>query len=103
MTRDGDIPTIFNPRRVRAPSVVVTGDEPVRPGVPNGPFNNSSQIHHAESVSSSQPIQQDQNEAQAVPPVITPPGNGPMHRFKACSSSLCSKSARKVCITFFFI
>lgn len=28
MTRDGEISAIFNPRRVRAPSVVVTGDSP---------------------------------------------------------------------------
>lgn len=28
MTRDNEIPAIFNPRRVRAPSVVVTGDSP---------------------------------------------------------------------------
>lgn len=28
MTRDTEIPAIFNPRRVRAPSVVVTGDSP---------------------------------------------------------------------------
>lgn len=28
MTRDGEITAIFNPRRVRAPSVVVTGDSP---------------------------------------------------------------------------
>ncbi|GLV43767.1 uncharacterized protein CBL_06909 [Carabus blaptoides fortunei] len=106
MTRDGDIPTIFNPRRVRAPSVVVTGDEvPVRPGVPNGPFtnNSSSGIHRAESVTGSQPIQPEQPEAQTVPAAVTPPANGPMHRFKTCSSSLCSKSARKiyfgVCVT----
>lgn len=28
MTRDNEIPAIFNPRRVRAPSVVVTNDSP---------------------------------------------------------------------------
>lgn len=139
MTRDGDIPTIFNPRRVRAPSVVVTNDNeqiqqqtngagkfhPVinniskqwifiehfvcvtsskgqttpatgRPGVPNGPFTGSvQQIHHADSVTSSHPSQQDPNEV--LPPTVQTGGtNGPMHRFKACSSSLCSKSARKV-------
>lgn len=29
MTRDNEIPAIYNPRRVRAPSVVVTDDSPV--------------------------------------------------------------------------
>ncbi|KAH8417745.1 hypothetical protein KR222_005286 [Zaprionus bogoriensis] len=37
MTRDGEIPAIFNPKRVRTPSVVVTGDSSS-----NGPFNNNS-------------------------------------------------------------
>ncbi|XP_032596347.1 putative thiamine transporter SLC35F3 isoform X3 [Drosophila grimshawi] len=37
MTRDGEIPAIFNPKRVRAPSVVVTGDSSS-----NGPFNNNN-------------------------------------------------------------
>lgn len=46
MTRDGDIPTIFNPKRVRAPSVVVTSDSD---GRINGPFANIAQIHHADS------------------------------------------------------
>ncbi|XP_052859166.1 uncharacterized protein LOC128266585 isoform X1 [Drosophila gunungcola] len=37
MTRDGEIPAIFNPKRVRTPSVVVTGDSST-----NGPYNNSN-------------------------------------------------------------
>ncbi|KAL7728805.1 hypothetical protein ACLKA6_004158 [Drosophila palustris] len=37
MTRDGEIPAIFNPKRVRTPSVVVTGDSSS-----NGPFNNNN-------------------------------------------------------------
>lgn len=54
MARDGEIPAIFNPKRVRAPSVVVTGDSP------NGPFGGFTtnlshpQIVHSDSVSSSQ-------------------------------------------------
>lgn len=120
MTRDGDIPTIFNPRRVRAPSVVVTNDGeqappppasgqttpggPPRPGVPNGPFSGSvQQIHHADSVTSSHPSQQDPTDGPQVGGAAPGPGGGTMHRFKACSSSLCSKSARKiyfgVCVT----
>ncbi|XP_052890758.1 solute carrier family 35 member F4 [Anopheles moucheti] len=57
MTRDSEIPAIFNPKRVRAPSVVVTGDSP------NGPFggftNNVPQITHSDSVTSSQHDGQD--------------------------------------------
>ncbi|XP_051863568.1 uncharacterized protein LOC127566077 isoform X2 [Drosophila albomicans] len=37
MTRDGEIPAIFNPKRVRTPSVVVTGDSSS-----NGPYNNNN-------------------------------------------------------------
>lgn len=37
MTRDGEIPAIFNPKRVRTPSVVVTGDSSS-----NGPFNTAN-------------------------------------------------------------
>ncbi|XP_016983749.1 uncharacterized protein LOC108047863 isoform X2 [Drosophila rhopaloa] len=37
MTRDGEIPAIFNPKRVRTPSVVVTGDSST-----NGPYNSSN-------------------------------------------------------------
>ncbi|XP_017048774.1 uncharacterized protein LOC108093307 isoform X2 [Drosophila ficusphila] len=37
MTRDGEIPAIFNPKRVRTPSVVVTGDSST-----NGPYNSNN-------------------------------------------------------------
>lgn len=39
MTRDGEIPAIFNPKRVRTPSVVVTGDSST-----NGPASSSSAV-----------------------------------------------------------
>ncbi|KAJ8984736.1 hypothetical protein NQ317_005001 [Molorchus minor] len=77
MTRDGDIPTIFNPRgRNRTPSVVVTEE-----GVANGPFA------HADSVSS-------QQESAGEPLTTTP--TGCVARVKSCSTSLCAKSARKI-------
>ncbi|XP_030371754.1 uncharacterized protein LOC115622031 isoform X1 [Scaptodrosophila lebanonensis] len=85
MTRDGEIPAIFNPKRVRTPSVVVTGDSS------NGPYNNNNsgggsggaggattssscgfsnvlntsnpQITHQDSISSSQ---QDPNEVITI-------------------------------------
>lgn len=46
--KDADIPTIFNPRRVRTPSVVVTEEENPR-SVPNGPFTNTASLQHADS------------------------------------------------------
>lgn len=77
MTRDGDIPTIFNPRgRNRAPSVLVTDE-----GVANGPFA------HADSVSSQQ--EPPDNSSTTAP-------TGLAAKLKSCSVSLCSKSARKV-------
>ncbi|CAG9853816.1 unnamed protein product [Phyllotreta striolata] len=77
MTRDGDIPTIFNPRgRNRAPSVVVTEE-----GVANGPFAN------ADSVSSQQ---------EAAEPLSPAPPCGFTGKLKSCSTSFCSKSARKI-------
>ncbi|XP_056632363.1 solute carrier family 35 member F3 isoform X1 [Diorhabda sublineata] len=80
MTRDGDIPTIFNPRgRSRAPSVVVTEE-----GVANGPFA------HTDSVSS-------QQESQGAGDLIAPTQQcGLAGKLKSCSTSLCSKSARKI-------
>ncbi|XP_063911746.1 solute carrier family 35 member F3 isoform X1 [Zophobas morio] len=77
MTRDGDIPTIFNPRgRNRAPSVLVTDE-----GVANGPFA------HADSVSSQQ---------EPVEPASPTAPTGLAARIKSCSVSFCSKSARKI-------
>lgn len=46
--KDADIPTIFNPRRVRAPSVVVTEEDNPR-SVTNGPFSNTASLQHSDS------------------------------------------------------
>lgn len=103
MTRDGEIPAIFNPKRVRTPSVVVTGDSSS-----NGPYNNNNsggvgggasssgigavsscgfsnvlnssnpQITHQDSISSSQ---QDPNEVITIQ-ADTPTGpHGSQHNF----------------------
>ncbi|KAG5861157.1 hypothetical protein JTB14_038167 [Gonioctena quinquepunctata] len=78
MTRDGEIPTIFNPRgRNRTPSVVVTEE-----GVANGPFG------HADSISS-------QQESAGEPLSPAPPAVL-VGKLKSCSTSFCSNSARKV-------
>ncbi|XP_060526581.1 solute carrier family 35 member F3 isoform X3 [Cylas formicarius] len=93
MTRDGDIPTIFNPRggRNRAPSVLITDE-----GVANGPS-----FGHSDSVGS----QPDSVEplSPATPQANNAPGlsdaahrGGCSGKLKSCSASLCSKSARKI-------
>lgn len=48
---EGDIPTIFNPHRVRAPpNLVVTGEATSRCSVPNGPFGRSAHaLQHSDS------------------------------------------------------
>ncbi|XP_065095928.1 solute carrier family 35 member F3 isoform X6 [Ochlerotatus camptorhynchus] len=124
MTRDSEIPAIFNPKRVRAPSVVVTGDSP------NGPFggftNNVPQIMHSDSVTSSQHDGQDSLIGVTVTgtgcdtPTMGAPGqpglvignntNPPgtptptnTSRLKGCRDSCCSELAQKmyfgVCVT----
>ncbi|XP_032295227.1 solute carrier family 35 member F4 isoform X4 [Drosophila virilis] len=108
MTRDGEIPAIFNPKRVRTPSVVVTGDSPS-----NGLYNNNNsggvvggassssinavagcgfsnvlnssnpQITHQDSITSSQ---QDPNEVITIQ-ADTPTGtHGTQHHFGGDSS-----------------
>ncbi|XP_065371458.1 solute carrier family 35 member F3 isoform X1 [Calliphora vicina] len=75
MTRDGEIPAIFNPKqhRVRTPSVVVTGDSPNGPyggGFTNILNTSNPQIAHQDSISSSQ---NDPNEVITIHPESTCP------------------------------
>lgn len=51
MRGESDIPTIFNPHRVRAPpNLVVTGEGASRGSVPNGPFGHSAHaLQHSDS------------------------------------------------------
>lgn len=89
MTKEGDIPTIFNPRRGRTPSVLVT-DEGV---AANGPFA------HADSITSSQQEAGEQVSSPAgAAPATTTTTTGIGGRLKSCSNSLCSQPARKVSI-----
>ncbi|KAG8285614.1 hypothetical protein J6590_076749 [Homalodisca vitripennis] len=88
----GDIPTIFNPHRIRAPPNLVITNETPRGGVPNGPFGRSSHaLHHSDSESQSEQHQPVNNRS------------GMCSRLKSCKNSCCSKSARKiyygVCVT----
>ncbi|XP_018331457.1 putative thiamine transporter SLC35F3 isoform X2 [Agrilus planipennis] len=86
MTRDGEIPTIFNPRRGRTPNVLVTEE-----GVGNGPFT------HTDSIGSGQ---QDGGatggggDIEGVPNTTTT--GGCSGRIRNCTMSICSKNARKI-------
>lgn len=113
MTKD-EIPAIFNPKRVRAPSVVVTGESPNNslPGITTIPGNqNQSQLFHSDSVGSSQNdgettacIQSanqhfsgtnDRDTHNDMTLNLTPPQVN-VHRFQKCHDSCCSELARKV-------
>lgn len=54
MTRDNEVSAIFNPRRVRAPSVVVTNDSPngsfTGGGFTNILHSSNPQIHQSDSI-----------------------------------------------------
>lgn len=50
--RENEIAAIFNPKRVRTPSVVVTGDSPNNG--PSSQLGNLNQIIHSDSITSSQ-------------------------------------------------
>ncbi|XP_063704945.1 solute carrier family 35 member F3 isoform X1 [Culicoides brevitarsis] len=124
MARDGEIPAIFNPRKVRAPSVVVTGDSPNGPfggftptGLhppPSGATTPSSQppqshhppqVQHSDSVSSSQHDGPESLSGTTQIRCDTPtPLNQQMiqqtqpsrSRFKRCRDSCCSEFAQKM-------
>lgn len=81
MTRDSDIPTIFNPRRGRTPSVLITGEE----GVANGPFS------HADSINSQQ--------EPGVETQSSTTNTGFSGKVKSCTAAVCSQSARKVSLS----
>lgn len=118
MTKDGEIPAIFNPKRVRTPSVVVTGDSP------NGPYGGFTalntptfpQITHSDSLTSTHPDAPDSLTGIQPTTVLsglqspTPTNELPVPatatterspRLKACKDSCCSELAQKV--KFFFV
>jgi hypothetical protein len=109
MTRDGEIPAIFNPtKRVRTPSVVVTGE--------NGPFSGFTaipQITHSDSVTSSQPDVESLTCISAsghghgpetpltglnpLPPTsLEPVVPQTRTKYRKCKDSCCSELAHKV-------
>ncbi|XP_063392348.1 solute carrier family 35 member F3 [Cydia fagiglandana] len=117
MAKDGDLPTIFNPKRVRAPSVIITSEEveTERGGegdrdLPNGPptpLSPRAPLTPQTSVSS----------AVSAPPLTTQPSlqqafsesaassqdEERQLREKKCPRSCCSKFAKKIyygiCVT----
>lgn len=110
MPRDGEIAAIFNPRRVRAPSisVVVTGDSP------NGPFSGFSsvvnastpQLIHSDSIASGhchpdtvESIVCIQNNASTPTADTAPtlPNASQTRSNSKCKDSCCSELAQKVC------
>lgn len=95
MTRDSDVPTIFNPRgsnRNRTPSVLVTEE-----GVANGPsFGHSDSVgSQPESVEPLSPATP-QGTSNGTANGTTTPASGVRGKLKSCSASFCSKSARKI-------
>lgn len=124
MARDGEIPAIFNPRKVRAPSVVVTGDSPngpfggftptgIHPPLPSGNTQQQQQqtqhhppqMQHSDSVTSSQHDGPESLSGTTQIRCDTPtPLNQQMiqqtqpsrSRLKRCRDSCCSELAQKV-------
>lgn len=124
MTRDGEIAAIFNPRRVRAPSVVVTGDSS------NGPFSgftnvinsaatnnapiiatNTPHLIHSDSIASGQPDGVDSvvcisgnnvtggntpTPTIEMAPPLTLPSTAQTSSPNKCKDSCCSELAQKV-------
>lgn len=123
MTRDGEIAAIFNPRRVRAPSVVVTGDSS------NGPFSgftnvinstttnntptaaNTPHLIHSDSIASGQPDGVDSvvcisgnnvtgantpTPTLETAPPLTLPSTAQTSSPNKCKDSCCSELAQKV-------
>nr|CAI5826399.1 unnamed protein product [Callosobruchus analis] len=91
----GDIPTIFNPGggRQRTPSVVVTEEGGV--GVANGPFGHADSIgSQPESSGGGATATAGGDGIMTTPPATPAPGTF-AGKMKSCSTSVCSRSARK--------
>ena len=75
MTRDNEVSAIFNPRRVRAPSVVVTNDSPngsfTGGGFANILHSSNPQIHRSDSIANDV-NQNANNTATSIQPPILP-------------------------------
>ncbi|CAB3222323.1 unnamed protein product [Arctia plantaginis] len=117
MARDGDLPTIFNPKRVRAPSVIITSEEVVesersvgdgdrdRPnGPPPTPLSPRAPLTPQASVCSAPPLTTQPSLQQAYSESAASSQDEERQlRDKKCPRSCCSKFAKKIyygiCVT----
>ncbi|XP_028174897.1 putative thiamine transporter SLC35F3 [Ostrinia furnacalis] len=116
MARDGDLPTIFNPKRVRAPSVIITSEEVVesergagdgdreRPNGPPTPLSPRAPLTPQVSVCSAPPLTTQPSLQQAYSESATSSQDEERQlRDKKCPRSCCSKFAKKIyygiCVT----
>ncbi|XP_026333471.1 putative thiamine transporter SLC35F3 [Hyposmocoma kahamanoa] len=109
MARDGDLPTIFNPKRVRAPSVIITSEEVVesergagdadreRPNGPPTPLSPRAPLTPQTSVSSAPPLTSQPSLQQAFSESAASSQDEERQlRDKKCPRSCCSKFAKKI-------
>ncbi|KAF9420440.1 hypothetical protein HW555_003362 [Spodoptera exigua] len=115
MARDGDLPTIFNPKRVRAPSVIITSEEVEnergggdadrdRPNGPPTPLSPRAPLTPQASVCSAPPLTTQPSLQQAYSESATSSQDEERQlRDKKCPRSCCSKFAKKIyygiCVT----
>ncbi|XP_072949950.1 solute carrier family 35 member F3 isoform X2 [Epargyreus clarus] len=115
MARDGDVPTIFNPKRVRTPSVIITSEEVdaergggdgegVRPNGPPTPLSPRAPLTPQTSVSSAPPLTTQPSLQQAYSESAASSQDEERQlRDKKCPRSCCSKVAKKIyyglCVT----
>lgn len=109
MVRDGDLATIFNPKRVRAPSVIITSEEVVesergagvadreRPNGPPTPLSPRAPLTPQSSISSAPPLTSQPSLQQAYSESAASSQDEERQlRDKKCARSCCSKFAKKV-------
>ncbi|KOB77849.1 Uncharacterized protein OBRU01_00625, partial [Operophtera brumata] len=103
MARDGDLPTIFNPKRVRTPSVIITSEEveterggaggdagPPTPLSPRAPLTPQVSVCSAPPLMTQPSLQQAYSESAA-----SSQDEERQLRDKKCPGSCCSKFAKK--------
>ncbi|KAM3959738.1 solute carrier family 35 member F3 [Aphomia sociella] len=116
MARDGDLPTIFNPKRVRAPSVIITSEEVVeseraaidgereRPNGPPTPLSPRAPLTPQSSVCSAPPLTTQPSLQHAYSESAASSQDEERQlRDKKCPRSCCSRFAKKIyygiCVT----
>lgn len=107
MAKDGDLPTIFHPKRVRAPSVIITSEEVGEADQPNDdgdrerrngpptPLSPRAPLTPQTSISSAPPLMTQPSLQQAYSESATSSQDDEL-RDKTCPRSCCSRFAKKV-------